>query len=279
MNLGMSMTLNMLKGKNLNRFEHILISEYGNVKGFLKHIKAKGIDYIELRDFIDKPPVNIQHIVRFLLDLGFKISIHGKLATDYGFFEYYDKFHDSITLLNNYQKDIIFTLHSACDKKKTLEENSFDTLKCLSDWSDEIIGETSIKLALELNRQKGVNDPSADYPTLERIITQLPSKNTGICWDFGHHYYNCKNKAYDKKLSTNLINRTIHTHLHDLSIDGVTHFPFSKASTLPLNSYVEELKAVDYKGILNIELSLDRLPENDIVKNINYTIDRVKYLY
>jgi sugar phosphate isomerase/epimerase len=72
----------------------------------------------------------------------------------------------------------------------------------------------------------------------------------------GTHPDNCPGEMVKNRLSKFLDN-VIHTHIHDLSPGGETHWPLTE-SVVPLADFVLSLKEKNYAGTYNLELRPER---------------------
>jgi sugar phosphate isomerase/epimerase len=76
--------------------------------------------------------------------------------------------------------------------------------------------------------------------------------------------------------SGDFLKRVIHTHIHDISRDGATHFPLT-SGILPLSECLDRLANEKYQGYLNFEPSIDRWPGNPDEKR-SATLESIKIL-
>ena len=86
------------------------------------------------------------------------------------------------------------------------------------------------------------------------VLTQA-----GICFDFGHTFWNVEHHMLDPEPPAEFLQRTIHTHIHDIGTNG-THYPLN-VGTVPLAKYVGMLKEAGYSGVYNLELGCHRFAE------------------
>jgi len=110
-----------------------------------------------------------------------------------------------------------------------------------------------LRLAVELNRAKGGNDPSVSYRCLLSMHARIAHPHVGFCWDFGHAFSNVRQGAMTLVPPDAFLRRVIHTHIHDLYADGATHAPLTEGR-LPLASVLWVLRCAGYGGIINLEL-------------------------
>jgi sugar phosphate isomerase/epimerase len=114
-----------------------------------------------------------------------------------------------------------------------------------------------LRLAVELSRSKGRNDPSTTYRRLLSMHAQIAHPHVGFCWDFGHAFSNVRQGVMRLVPPDAFLRRVIHTHIHDLDADGATHAPLTEGR-VALASMLSALRSVGYGGILNLELNSRR---------------------
>lgn len=272
--IGISLRTNILHEKNMTSTEKMLLHHYNGINGFLDYLKNKNVSYIELREFANEEPRAILDIINPLWKSGFKISIHGKLVNQISFMKYYNNFLYLFSESQKYQNSILIVLHALSSDDYNANENAVITSTTLSKWCKEIDNRLPIKFALELNRCKGKNDPSTNFTNLIHMTRNLPKSRVGLCWDFGHYYYNMLfNNSVVNTPSQLCLNTVVHTHIHALNDARKTHYVFTNKSKLPLSTYISLLQNLNYNGVYNLELSLNRIPESEIIRGLDYSLD------
>jgi sugar phosphate isomerase/epimerase len=115
-----------------------------------------------------------------------------------------------------------------------------------------------VLFALENNRVHSNESSIVTCEGVLSIVEEINLPNVGICWDFGHTYSNYVNFPEVAELTypEPFIKRVVHTHIH--AYEGRTHFPFMGKAALPLDQYCNQLVQVEYKGIYNLELDIER---------------------
>ena len=115
--------------------------------------------------------------------------------------------------------------------------------------------------ALEVCRDKPGGPVGVTYSELLAIASQIPSIPLSFCWDMGHSQINYIKQDHPPFPEPEFVKRTIHTHIHDLNPDGVTHGPL-----LRTDGYIKDcltiLREGGYQGIYNLELYPLRWPKS-----------------
>ena len=93
------------------------------------------------------------------------------------------------------------------------------------------------------------------------MLLEIDSPRVGACWDFGHSAANLRNGYSEMFPGDDFLKRVIHTHIHDISDEGKTHFPLT-CGNLDLKGCMNRLLNTGYKGVFNFEPGVDRWPWN-----------------
>jgi len=262
--LGYSLPFDFVRGQVSPEYDSI----FDSIDDCLQLLHSLKIESIELRSV---PPNTPPHIVKQASDT---ISKYGMATTIHGILPQIDS--ESITMpaLSALKADqeCIVTIHSYAGFENDNGKYIHDTVNALSQLLDNT--KENVVFALEINRAKSLYfDPSVSYEGVINIINLVNSERVGACWDFGHAASNGLNNLINPLPSDEFLSKVIHTHIHDLSPDYITHFPLTYAR-LPLASFTDLLLKSGYAACFNLEFSLERWEEphmqkrNNIVKSI-----------
>lgn len=244
--IGASMPYRRLCGETSQPFK--------DVNAFLEKLKESGVSSIELRAVsADRKPEEVFSVVRNIWKKGLTVTVHGGVKTEETAVS--DIFMPLKEVLSNLQqKELVITIHPT----------KYDNVSILTRLSDYIKGNNlPVKIALENNRFMPDGQRGDCIGFVTDIVNDVKRENVGICFDMGHYYYNCL-LDYPEKPKTvpseSFLNKVIHTHIHALSREKSTHFPFNQDNTLPLAEYLNAL-AHNYFGVYNIEIEYERFSE------------------
>ena len=237
----------------------------GDVGDGLICLKEHGVASIEIRPLYDGlSSQDLMGLCHEIWDVGLSLTLHGYLPEDPGrgsIAERYPCLQDFVRECPG--TDTIITVHSYTIETGTPRdaiEMNVEFLKYLCEDIESHGG--GFKVATEINRAKGVIDASNYYDLLVEIYERVEHERLGFCWDFGHAYKNFTLNEVPEYPPISFSRRVIHTHIHDLSVSGVTHWPLTERC-LPCGGYVGELLKHGYSGVLNLELEPRRWAEDD----------------
>ena len=269
--IGVSIPWDYLSDKIIIKESKVLKDTYGKADSFLKFLKDLNITHIELRHRkAEMSEDDMEIVFKILYDFKFKISIHGDTPPQGNIWTVKKVFPwlDSYNKIFSHSDDfVIITLHpfTGSESISTYREQTINFIKRLDNFITE--DNLPIKLALENQRSKKINDPGKSFLEIEGIWQEIDRNNVGICWDMGHCYaketigdvanYLIDNSIYPLFPHNKFTDAVIHTHIHDLGPDGRTHWIF-KENRVPLAKNISQLKDAGYSGIYNLELSFDR---------------------
>jgi len=241
-----------------------LPSAFGDRDAFLRLLRQLGTTHIELRAILPQDdPDEVLSCARMLWESGFQISVHGLVPGSVGpFRETYPSLLPLLREAKARQPWVTVTLHAYVTGDDTNKSPAAEqTNRLLKLWESDA-EELGLRIALELNRDKKNGDPSVTCEGILAMLEGTDPRFTGICFDMGHYYSNIRTTGAPENTVPDpaFLSRVIHTHIHALGAAG-THFPFAQDTSLPLDLYVEALKAADYAGIYNLELEFNRWPE------------------
>jgi sugar phosphate isomerase/epimerase len=133
-------------------------------------------------------------------------------------------------------------------------------------------------LALENQRSKGDQNSGTSYQGIAEMVAAVADPGLGICWDMGHATANHLTEGQPLMPYQEFLQETVHTHIHDLSRQGKTHWPL-KENQVPVEDFVTALKKNGYRGLYNLELSFSRFRrEKDREKSIFDSISRLSLM-
>ncbi len=276
--IGISIPWNYLSGNIVTTDAEVLEQNFGSAPEFLNFLKDLEVTYVELRHRKkDMSQTDMDSVFQLLIDSEFKITIHGDNPLPGNTWTINEVFPwlDSFKRINpNENNTLMITLHPFTGAEP-VDDYRAQTIEFIKRLDDMITSHNlPIKLALENQRSKKVNDPAKSFKGVEGMWKEINRTNAGICWDMGHCYSNhlLDNTLYPVYPHPEFSTATIHTHIHDLGPDGRTHWIF-KENRVPIADFIRQLKAVGYKGVYNLELSFDRFAsEKDHPKLIKDTI-------
>ena len=275
----------------LKEDDYTLLANHNNLEQLLTELKSRGVNSIEIRKLSrgidDETYKSINKSIQMIWDKGMQITIHGDVEGDFDGETFSDIYPSMKYILDNfkqYQNEIVIPIHAIQKKAdetslswKKLKSQTIDLFK---KWTKMIEAENlPIYFALENNRSKETAiDPGNSCKEVLEMVEAIDSPHLGICWDMGHLY---SNLTVGREIDMNIeqsnvppkefLKKVIHTHIHSLNSTGKTHFPLTKEFIIPLESYVEALKNVDYEKTLNMELSFDRYGKNSPVREMIYS--------
>ena len=278
--LGLSLSPSYLAGTPISEEAALLESTYGAANGLLEHLKKKGLASVELRKvYEDTPPSLVLAAARRVWAAGLSVTIHGTTPeapeghTLESFFPALNGFWGAFT---EHQQDMVMTLHAyraRSGEVAGLEAKTVKFIKKVMADADRL--GLPLSIALELNRAKDWVDPSYTYEGLLRMWRQINHPNVGFCWDVGHAYRNVTEQGLVLEPPQRFLEHTIHTHIHDLSHTGQTHWPLTR-DVVPLEVFVGTLERAGYTGVYNLELSPIRFYQAEGVREgVDESIERL----
>jgi sugar phosphate isomerase/epimerase len=260
---GLSLPINYLAGSPSSADDFLFQNHFKDPLIFLKALKKAGLTSVEINTIDSGTETNKAALAtQRVLDSKLDVTIHGYLppTNQKGkFSEILPPIASIAEILKNRNRSSIITFHSYKKQNDVLSRLVDTNADFVKNIIDIIHNEKlSLKIALEINRQKGFTDPSTTYDTLMTVWEKIGDpKMVGFCWDFGHSYWNASNNFIDCIPTEDFLSRVFHTHIHDVSTDGQTHWPLTEGN-IPLNDFVSRLKARNYNGTYNMELYPER---------------------
>ena len=262
MNCGISLPTNYLAGTPRNDEDFLFLKHYQNPLILLENLRGAGVTSIELRAIEAKTDLKIASLAADrVLESGLDLTIHGyfpKKVNCHRFSEYMPPIASIVENLKNYKASSTMTLHTHRKRNTNLAkliQFNVDVIRNLVKCIDD--EKLPLKIALELNRNKGYTDPSVAYASLITVMQEVGNPNVGFCWDFGHSFWNTSKGYIELLPPSDFLDHVIHTHIHDLSPQGQTHWPLSQG-IIPLEDFITPLKLRNYSGTYNLELRPER---------------------
>jgi sugar phosphate isomerase/epimerase len=245
---GCSIPFNYLAGAENCEFESL----FGSPKECLELFKSKGVNSVELRSVSTATsPEDIPKAVERVLAAGLELTVHAALPD----FNAPDPLAIFAALPD---VELILTIHAyagASHSERWHADKTVDGFHLLLEGTP-----SNLRFALEVNRaREGRIDPGNNYQGVLEMVERIDSPRVGVCWDFGHSTANAANGSSPLFPERDFLNRVIHTHIHDLSEKGTTHFPLTYGKT-PLRDCIAFLDEAGYQGYLNFEPGIDRWP-------------------
>lgn len=260
MKIGLSLPYTYLSNHIVNK-DKLFTSSFGPADKALSDLSPL-IDYVELSNFSTQAsPDEIVVAVMNVWEHGLKVSLHPSLPEDVEgktLAEIYPWLPPLLAEMDKYQDHLLLNLHALAAAEGDIEQLRSDSIKNLRIITNMITTEKhALRIALELNRSKGTIDPCTTFEGVLHICRQVDSPVLGISWDFGHGFSNYQNNLISRIPPGDFLDRTIHTHIHDISPDGKTHWPLTSA-IVPLDEYLNLLADHGYRGIFMLEMMPDR---------------------
>lgn len=280
MKIGFSLPAAYLAGEYNNLEDKILRNAFGPSQKFLPQLKKQGISSIEVRNFnANATPEMVDIAVQCILQADLNFSIHGYLPEDVASKNCISEIYPFLRLIMDDIRNgnTVMTVHSYSSKIcniKDLARLSGQALGHIAGILDK--EDINMHLALELNRYHGYSDTSTNYAGILEILKYTEHPKIGICWDIGHSYWNTLNKGLKNIPPKAFLDKTIHTHIHDLGPDG-THSSLSNG-VVPLKKMLKPLILNGYSGVFNLEMNPSRL-QPDIRKEIFFSIKRIQEMF
>lgn len=265
------------------------LAGFQNLDDYLTFLQSNDIQSIELRIYRqDEIWESMQDALEKIVAAGFEVTIHGDLTAPTGkgllFKDDYPSLKPLLELCQKSQSKFVIPIHAF----QSFEESSAilkeKTIHLFTKWIDFIeMEELPIYFALENNRKKEIHDPCNHLSGVTEIVNEVNSPHLGICWDMGHYYSNLlhrteddTNRDYNEEVLKPFTEKVIHTHIHGLNEEWVTHFPLTSEKSLPLEKYISLLKQAEYDGVYNLELSFKRWDDLPVREKLVQTIQRLK---
>ncbi len=286
MKLGVSIqSAGIRKGASLEERKKYLAG-FNNLQEYLEFLKTQGVNSIEIRKYkIQDDYTDFQEAIEAIWEKGMGITIHGEVtgAPSDGecFSDLYPSLRPILQNLSLNQSKLIIPIHAYQSTDLDASVLKKDTIRLFTKWISFIQAEgLNVTFALENNRQKSVNDPCDHLEGVIKIVKEVNSPHLGTCWDMGHYRSNLTHglkDSMDGNVPDAFLEKVVHTHIHGLDVQKVTHFPIGDPSSLPLEEYVSALRRVGYGGVYNLELSFGRWGEGvDVQHELIRSIDRLK---
>ncbi len=257
MRIGFTLPINYLTGNISNKADVWWQEIYGSIDECLKTLKELGVTSIEINELCaETPPIQLKHAVKAIKDAGLEITVHGWLP------EMEDESDIPLgvrelekTLVEYKQQNTIpFTVHSHKSSiSATKSQITRRTLHDLNLLATALAKNSVFILALELCRRKEYQSVGTTFAEVLFVAKQIGFENLGLCWDVGHSQANYRKKKDSRLPCDEFTKNVIHTHIHDIGLDGRTHGP-----VLARQGYVRDcvniLKSSGYTGVYNLEL-------------------------
>ena len=230
---------------------------YGTtLMGFLEPLRAAGLKALEFGlDVNDADWPRFEPLMDECQRLGFDLCFHAPYRRPYtisGFSgreraRIADDYAPMLEIAARFGPAAV-VIHGACSATRRQEKLRADTVAFLR-WALERYPSLTLaleNLTLDANRIKiGANS----RPELSRIVGEIEAPRLGICWDLGHDVVN---DCYDLPDKT-WLRRVCHVHLHDVSEQGVDHYPLMYGR-VPYQLWLPALVETGFEGIVTMEL-------------------------
>jgi sugar phosphate isomerase/epimerase len=262
--IGLSLPCEYLVGSIDTAGSRLLSESFGPAAAGLELFRHHGVRTIEIRHFPQKVPANL--IVQgcsVVLQAGLEITLHpatpsSPSASASRLAEPFPWIGGVLQQIAGHQKELLLTIHGyaqACGDAAELSNRTKALFTSLADLAES--ERASVRFALELNRTKGIVDPTTGYTATADLCRRIDSERVGICWDWGHGFSNVIRGSMEPDPPEAFLERVIHTHIHGLGPSGRTHWPLTRGR-LPLREYAAALLGRGYRGTFTLELSPER---------------------
>lgn len=252
--LGVSLSPGVVLGRPGSPAGEALLAEAGGSRKLLAALREAGVGSIELRNVMPgDSPFEAAEAAYRVWEQGLLLTVHtGLRPGNQGRAETFLALHRLLETMP--QPELMLMVHALKDQDgETAKRETALALRHLAGALPE-----ATRLALELNRAKGDGDPGHTPGALLEMLEWAELPGLGICWDFGHYYYNVTHGEGREEMvpSETFLQKTVHTHIHAVQ-DGTTHFPLGRGR-LPLGDYAAALRQAGYGGVWNLELEPER---------------------
>jgi len=256
--IGLSLPLGYLSGADDSADARCLAGAFGPPRDCLAELKDSGITSIELQGFgPDAPPAMFQDALARILDSGMNLTLHGYLSSETAgrlSCGICPQLLSAVGSFENRQDDIVVTVHALGGHEADYLTMVKGTTRALERLADDIrTRDIPVRICLEINRYHGFESPGATYDGLLEIARTLDGATVGFCWDMGHTSSSVLQKRLASRPPDEFIARVLHTHLHDISPEGDTHWPLTEDCP-HLASGIRHLENCGYTGAYNLEL-------------------------
>lgn len=257
MKIGISLPVTYLAGEILNKEDELWQEIYGPAPVALAHLQSAGVCSIEINK-VRKTTKNtlVLKALQTIFHAKLQATIHGWLPQKVISGQGHLIDETLLNLLSSHTASAIpVTVHGHHVGEQAERDAMLSmTITNLASYSERLQTEKLPLIpALEVCRIKEHGPVGDTYAEVYSLASQVGFHNVGICWDLGHtqaNYLLGKDMAMP---NDTFIQQVIHTHIHDVGVDGRTHFP-----VVSRDGYVAEgvkrLKDVGYTGVYNLEL-------------------------
>ncbi len=252
--IGLSLRIDVLSEKAWDSTHQKLLDNFSGLDGLLTAVKNSGVDSVELRVlFANQDPQEALVTAEKIWAHGMEITVHGMMDSEETAVE--DVLNPVSEILKNLKQDKLnITVHAIKNKEfPEVETSPIPTINALKKLAEKI-KDLPVVIALENNRKKKDDDPGNCTEKVLEMVKAVDNDKIKICWDMGHHYYNCKAFTDDEFAlpSEEFLERVVHTHIHGL-VDGKTHYDLNETN-LPLEKYLKAMNK-NFSGVYNLELT------------------------
>ena len=260
MTIGLSLPLDYLTGTNDSAGAKCLTAALGSPRDCLAELKDHGVTSIELQGFgPSTPPDEFLDALARISGSGMRLSLHGYLHGDI-----LSQLLSAVASLEDRQEEMVVVVHALANPTETHRTMVEATARALGRLAEDIrTHDLPVRIALEINRYHGAESPGVTYDGVLEITRHLGDAKVGFCWDMGHTESSVLQKRLPPEPPPEFLARVIHTHVHNVSPDGDTHWPLT-GECPHVRSGISSLEDCGYTGIYNLELYPTRwMPPHD----------------
>jgi sugar phosphate isomerase/epimerase len=155
------------------------------------------------------------------------------------------------------QLPTIVNLHGAAagidEAREQLLSRSIAFLAWAGQWCRDNAPQVGVTVELQISPDPG--EPRQRIgDTYAELLDVATRSNVGVCWDFGHAYWNTRRFGWPIAPPEALLKRIVHVHCHDASTED--HQPLVHG-TVPWREFIELLRGHGFDGRVILEVPPD----------------------
>ena len=281
LDIGLSLPPDYLAGRTRRPDSGLLHSAAGEASHFLAGLRDAGVSWVELRSLAHGASAEVAlQAARTVWDAGLRVTVHGALPpgpVDGSFAASFPELTGILAHLSGHQDRLIVAVHARAAPEGDVLALKDQTAADLASAMEHADAEGwPVCFAVELNRVKAQTDPATGYESLLDLCRRVDHPSVGICWDFGHTWASVRMGEMTLDAPTEFCARVTHTHVHAIGPDGQTHHGIA-GTDLPVGRFTASLLAAGYRGVLDLELSPDRLATGgEITEQIHASVEALR---
>jgi sugar phosphate isomerase/epimerase len=230
----------------------------GSPEAFLLPLIELGLSVLEFTLNLDAPDWReMRDLVGACLELGFRVSFHAPYKGPYnpsGFAgarreeieELFTPVVAYAAAIGRKQGPTTLVVHGAKGEgpREALRRDTHGFLGWMEEQGHNLCP------ALELRvREQGTVKIGDSKTDLMAIVSRMPTRRSGICWDMGHDARNVS-----ESVPSGFLGRVSHVHVHDVSPDGEDHYPLLSEEVF-CRKHLRRLRQIGYDGAIILEIN------------------------